>query len=246
MANLPLNTRRWSYFAVTTPGAVPDGTFGDVAFRGMGYMFDTTTPWTARRTTRSLLRRGSRAARRPAYSTSMQLGVETSGLPPPITRQNMAVRWGAWSMPSPRVARTPLHGSAHFYLRDSTIGGAYTPFETGAVLQPTGSYVVRADKTTGHSRTSSARTCRRRNYQKQTVLVFQLRRAAGTIFPLSTFPSHRRIFPDGHYGDRLPQAAAPPVPTLLLPGGSSAAPEDTRWANSRLPRTLPPRRWLLQ
>ena len=32
---LPINGRRWSNFALLTPGAVPDGTFGLISFRGI-------------------------------------------------------------------------------------------------------------------------------------------------------------------------------------------------------------------
>ena len=35
IANLPTNTRRWSTFALMTPGAAPDGNFGLVSFRGI-------------------------------------------------------------------------------------------------------------------------------------------------------------------------------------------------------------------
>src|SRR6201988_783460 len=37
---LPINGRRWSNFALLTPGAVPDGTFGLISFRGISGLFN--------------------------------------------------------------------------------------------------------------------------------------------------------------------------------------------------------------
>ena len=41
--NLPINGRRWSTFALTTPGAVPDGGFGLVSFRGISGLLNNNT-----------------------------------------------------------------------------------------------------------------------------------------------------------------------------------------------------------
>jgi hypothetical protein len=41
--NLPINGRRWSNFALLTPGAVPDGTFGLVSFRGVSGLLNNST-----------------------------------------------------------------------------------------------------------------------------------------------------------------------------------------------------------
>jgi hypothetical protein len=41
--NLPINGRRWSSFALSTPGAVPDGTFGLVSFRGISGLLNNNT-----------------------------------------------------------------------------------------------------------------------------------------------------------------------------------------------------------
>src|SRR5216683_797656 len=43
MNNLPLNGRRWSTFALSSPGAVPDGTFGLVSFRGISGLLNNNT-----------------------------------------------------------------------------------------------------------------------------------------------------------------------------------------------------------
>lgn len=41
--NLPINGRRWSFFALGTPGAVPDGGFGLVSFRGISGLLNNNT-----------------------------------------------------------------------------------------------------------------------------------------------------------------------------------------------------------
>lgn len=41
--NLPINGRRWSTYALFTPGAVPDGTFGLVSFRGISGLLNNNT-----------------------------------------------------------------------------------------------------------------------------------------------------------------------------------------------------------
>lgn len=40
---LPINGRRWSNFAILTPGAVPDGTFGLISFRGISGLLNNST-----------------------------------------------------------------------------------------------------------------------------------------------------------------------------------------------------------
>jgi hypothetical protein len=41
--NLPINGRRWSWFALSTPGAVPDAGFGLVSFRGISGLLNNNT-----------------------------------------------------------------------------------------------------------------------------------------------------------------------------------------------------------
>jgi outer membrane receptor protein involved in Fe transport len=41
--NLPMNGRRWSFFALGTPGATPDGGFGLVSFRGISGLLNNNT-----------------------------------------------------------------------------------------------------------------------------------------------------------------------------------------------------------
>ncbi|HEX8559221.1 MAG TPA: TonB-dependent receptor [Pyrinomonadaceae bacterium] len=41
--NLPINGRRWSNYAILAPGAVPDGTFGLISFRGISGLLNNNT-----------------------------------------------------------------------------------------------------------------------------------------------------------------------------------------------------------
>ena len=41
--NLPINGRRWSNFALLTPGTVPDGNFGLISFRGVSGLLNNST-----------------------------------------------------------------------------------------------------------------------------------------------------------------------------------------------------------
>ncbi len=43
ISELPINGRRWSNFALLSPGAVPDGTFGLISFRGISGLLNNNT-----------------------------------------------------------------------------------------------------------------------------------------------------------------------------------------------------------
>ena len=143
--NLPMNVRRWSYVALLTPGAVPDGTFGDVAFRGVGYLFDNNTVDGAANTQGFFAEEVGRT--RMAYSTSVnsiqEFQVSTSSYSAEYGRAvggviNAVTKSGSNS----------LHGDLFYYNRDNSVGGAYTPFATGAVAQPGGGFVTEPIKPT--------------------------------------------------------------------------------------------------
>ncbi len=139
MTDLPVNTRRWSNFAILTPGAVPDGTFGDLAFRGMGYLFDNNTVDGAANTQGFFAEEVGRT--RMAYSTSLESVQEYQ-----VTTSNYSAEYadavGGVINAVTKSGTNTLHGDAYYFLRDSTIGGTYVPFATGAVLQPNGTYMT--------------------------------------------------------------------------------------------------------
>ncbi len=139
LTDLPISQRRWSNFAILSPGAVPDGTFGDVAFRGLGYMFDNNTVDGAANTQGFFAEEVGRT--RMGYSTSLESVQEFQ-----VTTSNYSAEYGhavgGVINAITKSGTNALHGDAYYYLRDSTMGGAFTPFSTGAVLQPNGTYAT--------------------------------------------------------------------------------------------------------
>jgi hypothetical protein len=87
LENLPINARRWSYFALLTPGAVPDGTFGDISFRGVGYIFDNNTVDGTANTQAFFAEEVGRT--RMAYSTSLNSVQEFQ-----VTTSNYSAEYG--------------------------------------------------------------------------------------------------------------------------------------------------------
>jgi hypothetical protein len=137
LENLPINARRWSYFALLTPGAVPDGTFGDISFRGVGYIFDNNTVDGTANTQAFFAEEVGRT--RMAYSTSLNSVQEFQ-----VTTSNYSAEYGravgGVVNAITKSGSNEIHGDVFYFNRDNTIGGAFTPFATGAVLQPSGLY----------------------------------------------------------------------------------------------------------
>jgi hypothetical protein len=137
--NLPMNIRRWSYVALLTPGAVPDGTFGDVAFRGVGYIFDNNTVDGAANTEAFFAEEVGRT--RMAYSTSLNSVQEFQ-----VTTSNYSAEYGravgGVINAITKSGTNQLHGDLLYYNRDNSVGGAYTPFATGAVPVAGGGFVT--------------------------------------------------------------------------------------------------------
>ncbi len=137
--NLPINSRRWSNFALATPGAVPDGTFGDISFRGVSYIFDNNTVDGAGNTEAFFAEEVGRT--RMAYSTSLNSIQEFQ-----VTTDNYSAEYGravgGVINAVTKSGSNQIHGDLFYFNRDNNIGGAYAPFATGAVLQSNGSYLT--------------------------------------------------------------------------------------------------------
>jgi hypothetical protein len=142
LENLPINARRWSYFALSTPGAVQDGTFGDISFRGVGYVFDNNTVDGTANTQAFFAEEVGRT--RMAYSTSLNSVQEFQ-----VTTSSYSAEYGravgGVVNAITKSGSNELHGDLFYFNRDNTIGGAYAPFATGAVLTPSG-YVTQPIK----------------------------------------------------------------------------------------------------
>lgn len=161
LTDLPISQRRWSNFAILSPGAVPDGTFGDVAFRGLGYMFDNNTVDGAANTQGFFAEEVGRT--RMGYSTSLESVQEFQ-----VTTSNYSAEYGhavgGVINAITKSGTNALHGDAYYYLRDSTMGGAFTPFHwRGAAAER--HVCHRAHQAAGHSQ-SVWRGCGRPDRQK--------------------------------------------------------------------------------
>ncbi len=143
--NLPMNIRRWSYFALLTPGAVPDGTYGDVSFRGVGYIFDNNTIDGASNTEGFFAEEVGRT--RMAYSTSLNSVQEFQ-----VTTSNYSAEYGravgGVINAVTKSGTNQIHGDLLYYNRDNSVGGAFAPYATGAVLESNGSYATEPIKPT--------------------------------------------------------------------------------------------------
>jgi outer membrane receptor protein involved in Fe transport len=122
--NLPINGRRWSTFALSSPGAVPDGGFGLVSFRGISGLLNNNTVDGA--DNNQAFFSEERGRTRISYSTSeaaiQEFQINTSNYSAEYGRSaggvvNAVTKSGA----------NQLHGQAFWYDRDSDFG-AINPF----------------------------------------------------------------------------------------------------------------------
>lgn len=122
--NLPINGRRWSFFALGTPGAVPDGGFGLVSFRGISGLLNNTTVDGA--DNNQAFFSEERGRTRISYSTS-----EASVQEFQINTSNYSAEYGGAAggvvNAVTKSGSNRLHGEAFWYLRNSD-WGAINPF----------------------------------------------------------------------------------------------------------------------
>lgn len=134
--NLPINGRRWFNFALTTPGTVQDGGFGDISFRGISGLLNNNTVDGGDNNQAFFSEEKGRT--RIGYSTSQE------------SIQEFQVNTSAYSAEYGRAAggvinavtksgTNTIHGDGFYFNRDFSFG-AYTPFATGPALV-NGSYV---------------------------------------------------------------------------------------------------------
>ncbi|HUI56682.1 MAG TPA: TonB-dependent receptor [Bryobacteraceae bacterium] len=136
--NLPINGRRWFNFALTTPGAVTDGGFGDISFRGLSGLMNNNTVDGGDNNQAFFSEEKGRT--RIAYSTSQE------------SIREFQVNTSAYSAEYGRAAggvinavtksgTNELHGDL-FYLNRNSSWGAFIPYPFAvAPLLVNGSYV---------------------------------------------------------------------------------------------------------
>jgi carboxypeptidase family protein/TonB-dependent receptor-like protein len=123
--NLPINGRRWSFFALSTPGAVPDGGFGLVSFRGISGLLNNNTVDGA--DNNQAFFSEERGRTRISYSTS-----EASIQEFQINTSNYSAEYGRAAggvvNAVTKSGANQIHGNAFWYLRSSD-WGAINPFQ---------------------------------------------------------------------------------------------------------------------
>jgi carboxypeptidase family protein/TonB-dependent receptor-like protein len=127
--NLPINGRRWSFFALGTPGATPDGGFGLVSFRGISGLLNNNTVDGA--DNNQAFFSEERGRTRISYSTS-----EASIQEFQVNTSNYSAEYGRAAggvvNAVTKSGTNRFHGNAFWYLRSSD-WGAINPFTTHRV-----------------------------------------------------------------------------------------------------------------
>lgn len=127
--NLPINGRRWSFFALSTPGAVPDGGFGLVSFRGISGLLNNNTVDGA--DNNQAFFSEERGRTRISYSSS-----EASIQEFQINTSNYSAEYGRAAggvvNAVTKSGTNRIHGNAFWYDRNSD-WGAINPFQTHRV-----------------------------------------------------------------------------------------------------------------
>jgi outer membrane receptor protein involved in Fe transport len=127
--NLPINGRRWSFFALSTPGAVPDGGFGLVSFRGISGLLNNNTVDGA--DNNQAFFSEERGRTRISYSSS-----EASIQEFQINTSNYSAEYGRAAggvvNAVTKSGTNQIHGQAFWYDRNSD-WGAINPFQTHRV-----------------------------------------------------------------------------------------------------------------
>lgn len=127
--NLPINGRRWSFFALGTPGATPDGGFGLVSFRGISGLLNNNTVDGA--DNNQAFFSEERGRTRISYSTS-----EASIQEFQVNTSNYSAEYGRAAggvvNAVTKSGTNQFHGNAFWYLRSSD-WGAINPFTTHKV-----------------------------------------------------------------------------------------------------------------
>jgi hypothetical protein len=130
IANLPINGRRWSAFALGTPGTVPDGPFGLVSYRGISGLLNNNTLDGGDNNQAFFSEEKGRT--RISYSVSEDSIQEFQ-----VNTSNFSAQYGRAAggvvNAVTKSGTNRFHGNAFWYWRDSDLG-AINPFATQTVL----------------------------------------------------------------------------------------------------------------
>jgi hypothetical protein len=136
--NLPINGRRWSNFALLTPGVVSnsDG-FGLLSFRGISFLLNNNTVDGAddNQAYFSEARGRTRAAYSITQAAIQEFQVNTSNYSAQYGRSA-----GGVINTVTKSGGNQLHGELFFYDRDNDLGGATNPYTLLSMANGSGSY----------------------------------------------------------------------------------------------------------
>jgi outer membrane receptor protein involved in Fe transport len=136
--NLPINGRRWSTFALSTPGAVPDGNFGLVSFRGVSGLLNNNTVDGGDNNQAFFAEEKGRT--RISYSIS-----ESSIREFQVNTSNYSAEYGrsagGVTNAVTKSGTNKLHGEAFWFYRSSDFG-AFNPFQTIVPPPPASSTAI--------------------------------------------------------------------------------------------------------
>jgi hypothetical protein len=136
--NLPLSIRRWAYMALQNPGTIPDGTFGDISFRGISGLLNNFTVDGADDNEAFFSEEKGRT--RMDYSVSLNSVQEFQ-----VNTSNYSAEYGRAAggviNAVSKSGSNTIHGDAFFYDRDAGWGG-FAPFNTGATQTSPGTFVT--------------------------------------------------------------------------------------------------------
>ena len=117
--NLPINGRRWSNYALLTPSANPDGTFGLISFRGISGLLNNNTIDGG--DNNSNFWGEERGRTRLSYSTSQDAVKEFQ-----VNTSNYSAEYGRSAGGAvntvTKSGTNNLHGSGYWYFRDNALG----------------------------------------------------------------------------------------------------------------------------
>jgi hypothetical protein len=136
--NLPLSIRRWAYMALQNPGTIPDGTFGDISFRGISGLLNNFTVDGADDNEAFFSEEKGRT--RMDYSVSLNSVQEFQ-----VNTSNYSAEYGRAAggviNAVSKSGSNTIHGDAFFFDRDAGWGG-FAPFNTGATQTSPGTFVT--------------------------------------------------------------------------------------------------------
>src|SRR5205085_9044087 len=122
--NLPTNGRRWSNYALLTPNANPDGTFGLISFRGISGLLNNNTIDGG--DNNSNFYGEERGRTRLSYSVSQDSVREFQ-----VNTSNFSAEYGRSAGGAvntvTKSGTNAFHGSGYWFFRDNAVGGATNP-----------------------------------------------------------------------------------------------------------------------